>query len=168
MEFSFRSPRLVTIPSLNSLFCPTVHAQVKDNIWIHSFPKGISKIKTVSSRVWIRITLSSSYDDNNYPTSSSLYIYIYITSDKVHLPWKQRLVNRKWHQQATSKGTAIDRLSVIWKSDLTDKGKRSFLQATAVSILDALLRAVLNKSWSQHTTKQAVQLPSTHHENNQR
>ena len=31
--------------------------------------------------------------------------------------------------------TAIDRLSVIWKSNLTDKMKRSFFQAAAVSIL---------------------------------
>ena len=31
--------------------------------------------------------------------------------------------------------TAIDRLSVIWKSDLTGKMKRSFFQATVVSIL---------------------------------
>ena len=30
---------------------------------------------------------------------------------------------------------AIDRLSVIWKSDLTDKMKRSFFQAAVVSIL---------------------------------
>ena len=28
--------------------------------------------------------------------------------------------------------TAIDRLSVIWKSDQTDKMKRSFFQATAM------------------------------------
>ena len=31
--------------------------------------------------------------------------------------------------------TAIDKLSVIWKSDLTDKMKRSFFQAAVVSIL---------------------------------
>ena len=31
--------------------------------------------------------------------------------------------------------TAIDRLSIIWKSDLTDKMKRSFFQAVVVSIL---------------------------------
>ena len=31
--------------------------------------------------------------------------------------------------------TAINRLSVLWKSDLTDKMKRSFFQATVVSIL---------------------------------
>ena len=31
--------------------------------------------------------------------------------------------------------TAIDRLSVVWKSDLTNKMKRSFFQAAVVSIL---------------------------------
>ena len=31
--------------------------------------------------------------------------------------------------------TAIDRLSILWKSDLTDKMKRSFFQAAVVSIL---------------------------------
>ena len=31
--------------------------------------------------------------------------------------------------------TAIDRLSIIWKSDLTDKMKRTFFQAAVVSIL---------------------------------
>ena len=31
--------------------------------------------------------------------------------------------------------TAIDRISIIWKSDLTDKMKRSFFQAAVVSIL---------------------------------
>ena len=36
---------------------------------------------------------------------------------------------------------AIDRLSVIWKSDMTDKIKRSFFQAAVVSYcyMDALL-----------------------------
>ena len=69
--------------------------------------------------------------------------------------------------------TAIDKLSVIWKSDLTDKMKRSFFQATVVSILlygcttwtltkrlekkldgnyTRMLRAILNKSWRQHPT----------------
>ena len=35
----------------------------------------------------------------------------------------------------TKAWTALDRLSIIWKSDLTDKMKRSFFQATVVSIL---------------------------------
>ena len=73
--------------------------------------------------------------------------------------------------------TAIDRLSVIWKSDLTDKIKCSFFQAVVVSILlygcttfmltkrmektldsnyTRILRAILNKSWRQHPTKQQL------------
>ena len=35
----------------------------------------------------------------------------------------------------TKAWTAIDRLSIIWKSDLTDKMKRSFFQAAVMSIL---------------------------------
>ena len=74
----------------------------------------------------------------------------------------------------TKAWTAIDRLSIIWKSDLTDKMKRSFFQAVVVSILlygcDAWtltkrlkkkldgnytrkLRAILNKSWCQHPSR---------------
>ena len=71
--------------------------------------------------------------------------------------------------------TAIDRLSVAWKSDLTDKIKRSFFQAAVVSILlygcttwtltkrmekklnngnyTRMLRAILNKSLRQYPTK---------------
>ena len=68
---------------------------------------------------------------------------------------------------------AIDRLSIIWKSDLTDKMKRSFFQAAVVSIIlygcttwmltkrlekkldgnyTRILRAILNKSWRKHPT----------------
>ena len=69
--------------------------------------------------------------------------------------------------------TTIDRLSIIWKSDLTDKMKRSFFQAAVISILlygcttwtltkrlkkldgnyTRMLRAILNKSWQQHPTR---------------
>ena len=35
----------------------------------------------------------------------------------------------------TKAWTAIDKLSIMWKSDLTDKMKRSFFQAAVVSIL---------------------------------
>ena len=34
--------------------------------------------------------------------------------------------------------TAIDKLLIIWKSDLTDKMKRSFFQVAVVSILHHL------------------------------
>ena len=75
----------------------------------------------------------------------------------------------------TKAWTAIDRLSIIWKSDLTDKMKRSFFQAAVISILlygcttwtltkqlkkkkldgnyTRMLTALLNKSWRQHSTR---------------
>ena len=77
----------------------------------------------------------------------------------------------------TKAWTAINSLSVIWKSDLTDKMKRSFFQAVIVSILlygcttwtltkrlekkldgnyTRMLRAILNRSWRQHPTKQLL------------
>ena len=84
----------------------------------------------------------------------------------------------------TKAWTAIDRLSIIWKSDLTNETKRSFFQAAVVSILlygcttwmltkqlekkldsnyTRMLRAILNKSWRQHPTRRqlyATCLPS--------
>ena len=70
----------------------------------------------------------------------------------------------------TKAWTAINRLSIIWKSDLTDKMKRSFFQAAVTSILlygcttwtltkqldgnyPRMLRTILNKSWRQHPTR---------------
>ena len=74
----------------------------------------------------------------------------------------------------TKAWTAIDTLSIIWKSDLTVKMKRSFFQAAVESILlygyttwtltkrlkkkldgnyTRMLRAILNKSWQQHPTR---------------
>ena len=68
----------------------------------------------------------------------------------------------------------LDAVSIIWKSDLTDKMKRSFFQAVVVSILlyrcttltltkrlekkldsnhTRMLQAILNKSWQQHPTR---------------
>ena len=77
----------------------------------------------------------------------------------------------------TKAWTAIDRLSIIWKSNLTDKMKRSFFQAAVVSILlygcttwtltkrlekeldsnyTSMLRAILNRSWQQHPTRRQL------------
>ena len=74
----------------------------------------------------------------------------------------------------TKAWTAIDRLSIIWKSDLTYKMKPSFFLAAVVSIMlygcttwtltkqlekkldgnsTRMLRAILNKSWRQHPTR---------------
>ena len=80
----------------------------------------------------------------------------------------------------TKAWTAIDRLPIIWKSDLTDKMKCSFFQAAVVSILlygcttwtltkrpkkklegnyTRMLRAILNNS-PQDTNYTAIYLPS--------
>ena len=74
----------------------------------------------------------------------------------------------------TKAWTAINRLLIIWKSDLTNKMKRSFFQAAVISILlygcttwtltkrlekkldgnyTRMLRAILNRSWRQHPTR---------------
>ena len=84
-----------------------------------------------------------------------------------------RLLTVKW-LWLTKAWTAIDRLSIIWKSNLTHKMKRSFFQAAVVSILlygcttwtltkrlekklddnyTRMLRAILNWSWQQHPTR---------------
>ena len=80
--------------------------------------------------------------------------------------------------------TTFNKLSVIWKSDLTDEIKCSFFQAAVVSILlygcttrtltkrlekkldgnyTTMLQAILNKCWKQHPTKQQLygHLPPT-------
>ena len=122
---------------------------------------------------------------------SSIYIYIYsynqtgniATLDGASLKLVDKFTYLGSSVSSTEKDidtrltkawTAIDRLSIIWKSDLTDKMKRSFFQATVVSILlygcttwtltkrlerrldgnyTRMLRAVLNKSWRQHPTR---------------
>ena len=77
----------------------------------------------------------------------------------------------------TKAWAAIDRLSIKWKSNLTDKMKRSLFQAAVVLILlqgcttwtltkrlekkldgnySRILRAILNKSWQQHPTRRQI------------
>ena len=81
--------------------------------------------------------------------------------------------------------TAIDKLSVIWKSNLTDKMKRSFFQAAVVSILlygctNWTLTKRLEKNLDGNYTSNTVQVlvatphkaptirpPASHHENYQ-
>ena len=85
-----------------------------------------------------------------------------------------KLVEKDIDTRLTKAYTAIDKLSVIWKSDLTDKIKRSFFQAAVASILlygctkwtltkrlekklhgnyTRILRAIVIKSRRQHPTK---------------
>ena len=106
-----------------------------------------------------------------------IYIYIYIYRMclfLVKLESSVSSIEKDCDTRLTKAWTAIDKLSIIWISDLTDKMKRSFFQAAIVSILlygcttwtltkllekkldgnyTRMLRAILNKSWRQHSTK---------------
>ena len=96
--------------------------------------------------------------------------------DQIHLPREQASHQPKSDINTRLKmaWTAINRLSIIWKYDLTDKMKRSFFQAAVVSILlygcttwtltkrlekkldgnyTKMLRPILNKSWWQYPTR---------------
>ena len=100
-----------------------------------------------------------------------IYIYIYIY---VYIGSSVESTEKDIETRLTKAWTAINRLSTIWKSDLTDKMKRSFFQAAVTSILlygcttwtltkrlekkldgnyTRMLRAILNKSWQQHPTR---------------
>ena len=80
----------------------------------------------------------------------------------------------------TKAWTVINRLSIIWKSELSDKMKRNFFQAAVASILlygctawtpikrlekkldgnyTRMLRAILNNSWRQHPRRHYGYLP---------
>ena len=112
---------------------------------------------------------------------------ICVTTKRATLPHSLRLVDKFTYLGSSVSSTendidtrlmkawtAIDRLSIIWKSDLTDEMKRSFFQAAVVSILlygcttwtitkrlgkklggnyTRILRAILNKSRRQHPTR---------------
>ena len=112
------------------------------------------------------------------------YIYIYIFT---YLGSSVESTKKDIEMRLAKAWTAINRLSIIWKSDLTDKMKRSFFQAAVTSILlygcttwtltkrlekkldgnyTRMLRAILNKSWWQHPHKTpTVWPPAPYHEN---
>ena len=75
------------------------------------------------------------------------------------------------NMQLSMAWTAIDRLSIIWNSDLFDKIQRNFFQAAVMSILlygcttRTLTKLIekkldenytMNKSWQQHPTEQQL------------
>ena len=67
-EFSLSSP--VAVSSLKNLL---FNNSWRENNWMHTFPKGISthEMQTVSSRIWTRLAVWISYDDNQYTTSAT-------------------------------------------------------------------------------------------------
>ena len=92
--------------------------------------------------------------------------------------WTRRLIpSNDINTRLRKAWTAIDRLSVIWRSDLSDRIKTQFFQATVGSIIlywcttwtltkriqkklnnncSRMLWAVMNKSWKQQPIKQQL------------
>ena len=149
----------------------------KDGFYHH-----IKKYEYLSNNNWIIINIGS------YLTNYQNIIYYNQMGDISTLDWTPlKLVDKFTYlgsnvastekdidTRLTKAWTAINRLSIIWKSDLTDKMKRSFSQAAVASILlygcttwtltkqlekkldgnyTRMLQAILNKSWRQHPTR---------------
>ena len=107
--------------------------------------EGLKRIKDRISRLIVTVRSNHTHTHTHTHTDPYIYIYIYIYC-----------------------------FIIIWKSDLTDKMKRSFFQAAVVSILQygcttwtltkwlekkldgnytRMLQAILNKSWRQYPTR---------------
>ena len=120
--------------------------------------KGVLRISQSSMRIYYIIS---------YPPLKLVDKFTYLGSSV-------ESTEKDIEMRLTKAWTAINRLSIIWKSDLTDKMKRSFFQAAVTSILlygcttwtltkrlekkldgnyTRMLRAILNKSWRQHPTR---------------
>ena len=123
--------------------------------------------------IWFWFDLFKSSRDKD-KESRSLCVYIYIFVEFTYLRSSVSSTEKDIDTRLTKAWTAIDRLSIIWKSDLTDKMKRSFFLAAIVSILlygcttwtltkrlkkkldgnnTRMFRAILNTSWRQHPTR---------------
>ena len=117
-----------------------------------------------------------------------LYLNVCISLDKfTYLGSSVASTEKDIDTRLTKAWTAINRLSIIWKSDMTDKMNRSFFQAAVTSILlygcttwtltkrlekkldsnyTRMLRAILNKSWRQHLPPitKTIQVRRTRHD----
>ena len=103
--------------------------------------------------------------------------FLKLVDKLIYLGSSVSLIETDIDTRLTKAWTATNRLSVTWKSDQTDKMKRSFFWAAIVSILlygcttwtltkrlekkldgnyRRMLRAILNRSWRQHPIKQML------------
>ena len=112
--------------------------------------------------------------------SKSIYVVfkknnhrVYLVDKFTYLGSSISSIEKDIYTRLTKAWTAIDRLSIIWKSDLTNKMKHSFFQAAVILILygcttwmltkrlekkldgnyTRMLCAILNISWWQHPTR---------------
>ena len=139
----------------------------------------LCEMLAVLSKIWTRVAMSISYDDNHYTMGEGDISTLDGTPLKLvdkftYLGSSVASTKKDIDTRLTKAWTAINRLSIIWKSDLTDKMKRSFFKAAVASILlngcttwtlikrlkkkldgnyTRMLRAILNKFWRQHPTR---------------
>ena len=66
---SFPSPRLVASPRLKNLVCPTIVGRI---IGFIPFPRVLvlCEMQPISSRIWTRVAVYISRDDNHYTTGT--------------------------------------------------------------------------------------------------
>ena len=72
---SFPSPRPVPIAELKSLVYPTNYSLLEGEALASYLLQGYlsyEKMQTALSRIWTRVAVSISYDDNHYTTSASV------------------------------------------------------------------------------------------------
>ena len=126
-------------------------------------PGRSSRMYLMSARSWCMLVFDR-----------SILTVSWVSIDKSIFTEEISISSKDIDTRLTKAWTANDRLSIIWKSDLTDKMKRSFFQAVVVSILlygcttwtltkrlkkkldgnyTRMLRAILNKSWRQHRSR---------------
>ena len=78
---SFPSPRLVASPRLKNLVCPTILPIAGGRI-IGFIPflrvLVLCEMQSISSRIWTRVAVFISYDDNHYTTGTSPTTGIFI------------------------------------------------------------------------------------------
>ena len=68
---SFPSPRLIASPRLKDTVCPTYYPKVL----------VLCEMQSVLSRIWTRVIVSKSYDDNHYTTGT--YLIVIISASKI-------------------------------------------------------------------------------------
>ena len=122
---------------------------------------------------WNHISASKHYHHQRHEQKPQINLTLF--RHQYQLPNVLRMCSRRYPVFAQNGLILVfTRLSIIWKSDLTDKMKRSFFQAAVTSILlygcttwtltkrlekkldgnyTRMLRAILNKSWQQHPTR---------------
>ena len=183
------SSSLLSSGRINSVGFSWIEIGTYTDLWTTSFIEsaGVTCSDFVKhNRIQVQNKYSVSLTNVIYKKSwQIIYIYIYIRgafkkvpdffcADITYLGCSVESTEKDIETRLSKAWTAINRLSIIWKSDLTDKMKRSFFQAAVTSILlygcttwtltkrlekkldgnyTRMLRAILNKSWQQHPTR---------------